>query len=47
MWGCEVEAGLRILGLKVPEADGIVKGAGDEFVFAGVHGEGGDWGCVA
>ena len=47
MGGCEVEPGLRVLGFKVPEAHGVVEGAGDKFVFTGMHGEGGDWGCVA
>lgn len=47
MGSCEVEPCLWVLGFEVPEADGVVEGAGDEFVFAGVYGEGGDWGCVA
>ena len=47
MWGCEIKAGLGVLGIEVPEADRVVEGAGDEFVFTGVHGEGGDWGRVA
>lgn len=42
----EVEASLGIFGIEVPESDGVVEGAGDEFVFARVHGECGDWGRV-
>ena len=29
---------LRVFGLEVPESDGVVQGAGDEFVFARVYG---------
>ena len=43
---CEIEAGLGVFGIQIPEADGIVEGAGDEFVFTGVHGEGGNRGGV-
>lgn len=45
--GCEVEACLRVFGLEVPEPDGVVQGTGNEFVFAGVYGQGGDWLGVA
>ena len=45
--GGEVQAGLRGRGLQVPEADGVVEGAGEEGVGARVQGDGGDGGGVA
>lgn len=38
---------LGVFGLCVPEADGVVEGARNKRVAAGVDGEGGDGGVVA
>lgn len=43
----EEQLALPVLGLRVPEADGVVLGAGDEVVAAGMDGEAGDCGVVA
>ena len=45
--GQEVEARLRGLGFQVPEADGVVAGAGEEGVGGRAEGEGGDFVGVA
>ena len=45
--GQEVEARLRGLGFQVPEADGVVAGAGEEGVGGWAEGEGGDFVGVA
>lgn len=41
---CEVEARLRILGFEIPQAHGVVEGAGDKLVFTWVDCEGSDRG---